>query len=1390
MATNFEWKRFWCPRDGSYNLSDRGFLSDPEGEWGKYTNPNLVTFDHIAEFPCAVLLGEPGIGKSWTLENESAQVQKSLTSGAKLLRHDLRSFSSDARLMASVFESEMFGSWKKGDWTLHLFLDSLDECLLQIDNVAALLADELPTLPVERLRLRIACRTAPWPSILEAALKKLFGECHPYELVPLRRIDVQHAAEASGIGDSSAFLGKIDELDVSSLAIKPVMLKFLISTYLKDGDFPKDHLALYEKGCRILCEEPSDSRRGAGKRGRLNPDERIAIASRIAAVTQLCKRFAVYTGPEADGVPVEDVVITDLSGGVERAADAVRVSVEALWEVLDTGLFSSRGANRFGWAHLTYAEFLAARYCNRRKMSIEQIRPLIFHPSNQGQRLIPQLHEVAAWMSAMDPEILKVVASSDPEALLGAAAASLSDDERRLVVDSVLQQTSEGRTLHLRWELFWLFGKLTHDQLPDQLRPYLGDPARPIGARHVAISIARACHVEELGAELAHLALDRSVDGVLRSSAAASVAALTSQEVKDRLRPLAFGEAGEDPDDELKGSGLKAIWPGSITASELFSLLTPPKEQGLSGTYSRFLYDHAIQKLTARDLPVALEWFEKQRNRRSLIGPIDRVMDQIVKLAWENLNEPGVASALATAIVSRLRLYDSILSDDDDREFASTVQQDQERRRTLLKALFPQLSVSGVAALTMSRVPAIAFADVEWLIDRALSGEARESALVEARLVRLAFHWGDHRVVSKLWSACQVNAILKAECGCFFESVALDSEDARVLREELRQQKEWKTPKLLVPPPSDRVDTNLRRIEAGDMDYWVPLTRDLTLEPTSSRYGELRPDLTDTPGWKSADAETRKRILDGAARYLEEGNPQNDEWYRTQSIFFSAIGGFHALRLLMITGDPRLESLSMGVWAKWVPVLLKYSYENANEAQLRLTLLRRAHELVLDETSKWILELIDAENERDGHLFVANEVDICWDENLGTALLDKLRNSALKPQIFAGILEILFRHEFPGAREFAETLIETGASGSEPEERRAVRAAQLLLRCTPDATWAKVWPLVRDGKPIGRSIIESASYGQSGIPDFVTKLSEADLGELYLWMVETYPPVKRSPGFGVVGPADSAAMFRDGLLQYLTRKGTFAATDAIRRVMEEVPQYAWLRRNLEEAEALARASTWSPVSIHEFLALACDRDKRFVDSGSQLVETVMESLGRLGTKLHDKQPAVRDLWNTPRDGFSPKNEEEVADYVVRHLREDLQGHGIIVNREVQISRGIGNRTGQRTDIHVDAVSPEERAGDFDPIYAIVEVKGNWNLELRSAMETQLRDRYLKQVGCRNGLYLVAWFACAKWRDDDSRKKQCPAISLCEARDLFSRQATELSRDGSYIRSYVLDALLS
>lgn len=1390
MQADFKWERFWSLREEAIDLSDGGFLSDPDSKWGKYYNPNLVNFEHFAGVPCAALLGEPGIGKSWSLNHYSATLRSSLTNNEKLVYLDLRSFGNEQRLVAELFESADFEAWREGDGIMHVCLDSLDECLLRIDNVAALLADELPKQPTDRLRLRIACRTVPWPMILEKACVRLFKDFKAYEMAPLRRVDVRRAVEQSGVENADRFMARIQELDITSLAIKPVTLKFLISTYLRDGDFPKNHVELYERGCRVLCEETNESRIGSGRRGQLSLDERLAVASRIAAVTQLGKRFAIFTGIQAEGMPIEDVALADLTGGVEYARNEIPVSVDALREVLDTGLFSSRGANRIGWAHQTYAEFLAAYYCTNRKMPIQQIRALLFHPADQARRLVPQLREVAAWMSVMSPEILASVADSDPEALLGAAAASLSDIQRAKVIDSMLQQASQGRALHLRWGLVWLFKKLKHPNLAEQIRPYLNDAAKPMSARYVAVDIARACGVEALGPHLAEIALDASCEQRFRDAAAAAAAEVQDSKVRARLRPLAFGQAGEDPDDELKGSGLKALWPDLISAPELFALLTPPKNPNLGGLYSSFMYDHVVPKMKVEDIPVAVEWFSKQGHRQHVIGPIDGLMNRVIQLAWDNLREPNVARGYASAIISRVKLYDDLVSGEEQVEFAKKVQSDPERRRVVWKELIPQLRVDQVVSLITSRVLLITAGDFDWFVERLVSGTS-VSAEVEAKLVRFTFDSRNKAHCEKLYNACQANAILNAECGNFFSAVPLDSAEAEQLREALRQEKEWKTPKLLQPTPSERVQSDLQRIEAGQMAYWVQLALDLTLEPTSRNYSyDVELNLSATPGWKAADTGTRERILCAATRYLHDGDPENDKWFGTRNTPYTAISGIHALALLMVARNESLNQIPPAVWAKWVPVILTFPFGHSKEVNVQSGLLKLAYGLLPEEVINRIQQLIEAKNSSDDHLFLAREVEICWDDRMGNALLAEAKNPQLKAHILSSILDLILPRRVEGAREFAESLVDPLLLDAQPERSKAITAAQALLKYTDDAGWGRIWPIFLKRKEIGREIVESASFSDVGHGSFITKLSESQLGELYLWMVENYPYAERKTGFGFVGPGGTALMLRDGILEHLKKRAAFAACEAIRNVMEKLPQYTWLNYHLEEAEALARAATWQPVTIGEFLSLALDRDRRFVETGTQLTDVVLESLDRLHAKLRDELPASRDLWNNRKDLWWPKDEQDLADYVARHLSEDLKSRGIIVNREVQIRRGIGDGTGQRTDVHVDAVIPGAQAENYERTYLIVEVKGNWNAELATAMETQLRDRYLKENKCGDGIYLAGWFTCTKWDDADSRKKQCSPMTLEEAKNRFSLQAIGLSGGGFQIKSYVLDVSLT
>jgi len=437
---SYNWKRFWCPREGSFSLSDGGYLYKPDSDKYNIYNPEVVPFDSIAEIPCLILLGEPGIGKTSAMKAEREAIDKKVESeGDKTLWLNLSSYSSEDRLIHNLFENKTFVSWEKGEYRLHIFLDSLDECLLRIDNLASLLIDELEKYPVERLYLRIACRTAYWKNKLEDRFKKIWGknEVNVYELVPLRRIDVIEAAEDNDL-DATVFLSEIDRKNAVPFAIKPITLKFLINSYSKNGQLPDDQTELYSEGCRCLCEEINEDRPENARK--LAPEQRLIIASRIAAITIFSKRYAIWTGTDLGDVPEEDVKIQRLSGGNESFDNnRFDVTVEAIRETLDTGLFSSRGPNRIGWAHQTYAEYLAARYLVQHDMPLAQITSLITHPGDPEGKLIPQLHGTAAWLSTMSDDVFRHIMRVDPYVLLRSDLRNVDNKYKETIIDMLLK---------------------------------------------------------------------------------------------------------------------------------------------------------------------------------------------------------------------------------------------------------------------------------------------------------------------------------------------------------------------------------------------------------------------------------------------------------------------------------------------------------------------------------------------------------------------------------------------------------------------------------------------------------------------------------------------------------------------------------------------------------------------------------------------------------------------------------------------------------------------------------------------------------------------------------------------------------------------------------------
>ena len=166
-----------------------------------------------------------------------------------------------------------------------------------------------------------------------------------------------------------------------------------------------------------------------------------------------------------------------------------------------------------------------------------------------------------------------------------------------------------------------------------------------------------------------------------------------------------------------------------------------------------------------------------------------------------------------------------------------------------------------------------------------------------------------------------------------------------------------------------------------------------------------------------------------------------------------------------------------------------------------------------------------------------------------------------------------------------------------------------------------------------------------------------------------------------------------------------------------------------EAEQIARAASWTPLEAGQLLVFVANPECQFVQSGEQLLEILVQSLKRLEQEMQGETPSGFVLWDErSENSFRPKNELRISDYIKLHFERDIEARGIVVNREVEIRKGMGAAPGEQTDIHVDAIV-KGAMGAFDRISIIVEVKGCWNRDVSDSDGDSTRGPLMLEGQC-------------------------------------------------------------
>ena len=428
----------------------------------------------------------------------------------------------------------------------------------------------------------------------------------------------------------------------------------------------------------------------------------------------------------------------------------------------------------------------------------------------------------------------------------------------------------------------------------------------------------------------------------------------------------------------------------------MFNALTRPKKRNFSGSYQIFIDCFLVPRLQPQHLVTALKWLEKQ-GVRCFGHPFEKLGNYIILKAWENFDLPEILDSFTKAILVQLKDYQPIITDDNLQiQFRSSLIEDITKRHKLIENIVLSVLESKedpdhlIYSLTKN---ILVLDDFLWIIEKFKDAQSQDIQLIWIRLIQEHFNRQDAKHIDAIVTAIQNNDVLSKAFVFKFEAVDLNSDRAETMRsyylERQAHQHHNDNSSVLDSSPKQRVLELLDKLESGDLDAWWRLNMEMTLQSDSPDYdNEFELDLTKLSGWQEAEEVNRRRIIEGAKKYIQQKSNIEYEWIGTNNFDRPALAGFRALQLLIKESLDFLGTISPAMWKKWASVIVASPSENQYEDNY-LEVIRLTYENAPQESIDTLLVLIEQENQQHDYISVINRFEKCWDQRLKDALLEK-----------------------------------------------------------------------------------------------------------------------------------------------------------------------------------------------------------------------------------------------------------------------------------------------------------------------------------------------------------------------------------------------------------------
>ncbi|HDX9578817.1 TPA: hypothetical protein ROX88_002366 [Bacillus pseudomycoides] len=1362
MACNVnhhEWQRYWYERgqqlpykDGFFELENKSMLSD------KFS---IVSIQEILNNPCLVLLGEAGLGKSTIIEQTVKELKETLgESTEKILYCDLRLISSEESLNKSIFENRVFVDWVSSKHKLNLFLDSFDEGLLQVGVLANLLADKLKNYDVSRLMLRVACRTGVFPSTFEQDLCNLWGKENlgVFQLAPLSSANIITACNNYDI-NGKKFLKDVIDLQIQAFSSNPVTLEMLLKMYKSNKLLLKSKIQLYEQGCRTLCSEMNEKRRTNNKtRGNVPVDKRLEIVMLLAAVTIFCNKSTINKGILEEG----KLLIDDL---LSIAYQKYTYTFEEVEEVLGTALFTEREQNEYRWAHLSYAEFLAARFLHRKAFSDEQVLSLILQSEDDNRRVIPQLHQTTAWISSYMSEIFDIVANKDPDVLCLSDVAELNGKQKEVLVDSLLKKYDENYMYH-RYGSATFYRNLYHENLAEQLRNFLKNESRTEHVQKTVVLIAYFCNLNEFAEELLSL-VENNKYSYLSWEALHVFYSLANEEQK-KLSLKILGGISNKCDIRI----CEELYPKYVRVEDILELL---KKKFFSDSDIKREVTFLIKPLSKDDLiTLLLELHEITVNNQ--LKNIDEILDIVLIHSYDNWDYEKLQEIWINIANERFnRLGTPILKTSYINDFNEKFISDFNKRLLLIKSIWRNKTNIGVVDLVSSELELVNKNDIEHLV-LAVVEEQEES--FQKLLVNLVAHFFNPFNPESI-KICEPLYKLQCFLKNHLDEVPLFSLEASALKNIYENSKPKSQNINFRRPSREQLLKHLLKFDENLIINWIEFVKEMYSEFKSFlQFGEY--SLCKSDGWELLNEEEHQIIVEAAKNFLSmfqtKGLDEDD-------IRSNAYPVLEAIQLIWEREKEFIESRNLDIWTEmyeYVTHSTADNYLNGND------FFKLAYVHAPKKTADLLLKVLSRPRSTGswdgGRAIAEGRILHCADDFLVNEIIETLKKPNIRLTSRGDLYKLLIVIGSKRAIDYVKGLVEMRYT-SLANCKKGIEAACALMEKDKNGGGSLISPLLssKDDREKRFFILTITRYAKDRRSySFLNTWKIEELKNLYIFLHENKKRIKNDSFFNIED-------WKKEILQRFKEKETSLGLSYLFELSRTIPDCKYVQLYWEKVRVTYFREVWVPPTISVLFNMIDNTKVKPISNGKQLVSAIYKSLSDFEKELNaSENPLVDQFWNVIKGKYLPKNETILSNALKRHLSYDLEKKGIIFNREVEVFHNQGGVPGERIDIKVDVPIDRNRT---ESLKAYIEVKGCWNPYLETAMEYQLIKRYLNNRQCTNGIYVIGWFNCPQWTlSEDSRKP--PNYSLVEAREKFSEQAESLSKKYNVeVKAVVLDLSL-